>query len=148
MMDRNLPLQSVQRKQHVMKTLSLDLPALYGDHHVTEVRRILFELPGVEAVYASSSFHVVEVTYDPAHVDEETIVARLSEAGYLDSLDMPLESQKAPYQEPEQVASFRHTAAYAQTRQTVSFAHQVAYSGRPLWPCPGMGLVEKVDEGE
>jgi len=30
-----------------MEVLSLELPAMYGDHHVVEVRRLLFELPGV-----------------------------------------------------------------------------------------------------
>ena len=44
-----------------MKKISLDLPTLFGDHHVTEVRRLLLELPGVAEVYASSSFQIVEV---------------------------------------------------------------------------------------
>lgn len=131
-----------------MQTLTLDLPALYGDHHVTEVRRILLALPGVEEVYASSSFHIVEVAYDPGRVDEETIIACLEEVGYLDSLDVPVEPTAASYQAGGLAASFRHTAAYAQTRQVVSFAHNVAYAGRPLWPCPGMGPIEKVDKGE
>lgn len=127
-----------------MNTLTLELPALYGDHHVLEVRRILFELPGVEDVYASSNFHVVEITYDPARVDEEAILACLSSASYLDPLDVPQEPPTAS----RLAESFRHTAAYAQTRQVVSFAHRVAYAGRPLWPCPGMGPLERIDEGE
>jgi copper chaperone CopZ len=131
-----------------MQTFTLALPALYGDHHVIEVRRILLALPGVEEVYASSSFHIVEVVYDPGRVDEETIIACLGEAGYLDSLDTPVEPAAASYQADGPAASFRHTAAYAQTRQVVSFAHNVAYAGRPLWPCPGMGPIEKVDKGE
>ena len=131
-----------------MKTFTLDLPALYGDHHVIEVRRILFELPGVEEVYASSSFHVVEVTYDPGRTDEAAITACLGEAGYLEPLNMPQEAQTSPYRDAAQKDAFRHTAAYAQTRQVVSFAHNVAYAGRPLWPCPGMGLVERINENE
>ena len=132
-----------------MKTFTLDLPSLYGDHHVIEVRRILFELPGIEAVYASSTFHVVEITYDPGRIDESAITACLGEAGYLDWLDMPREAQTAPYQDEAQKNAFRHTAAYAQTRQVVSFAHKVPYAGRPLWPCPGMGPVERINnEGE
>lgn len=31
-------------------------------------------------------------------------------------------------------------------KETVSFAQRVDYSGRPLWPCPGMGAVKMVDE--
>jgi len=37
-----------------MKTKVIELPALFGDHHVTEVRRILNEIQGVKDVYASS----------------------------------------------------------------------------------------------
>ena len=35
-----------------MEVLTLELPAMYGDHHVVEVRRILLEIPGVDNVYA------------------------------------------------------------------------------------------------
>ena len=49
-----------------METFVLELPTMYGDHHVVEVRRLLLGLPGVEEVYASSGFQSVEVTYDPA----------------------------------------------------------------------------------
>jgi len=44
-----------------MKTI-LELPAMYGDHHVTEVRHILLGLDGVKDVYASSGFRVVETS--------------------------------------------------------------------------------------
>ncbi len=121
---------------------------MFGDHHVLEVRRILSGLAGVEHVYASSSFQIVDVTYDPAQITPEAITAALSEAGYLDPLDIPLEPDTAPYQRPDSAASFRHTAAFRQTGKTVSFAHNAAYAGRPLWPCPGMGLLSTHTEGE
>lgn len=130
-----------------MEKLRLNLPAMYGDHHVLEVRRLLLEMPGVEDVYASSSFHAVEVTFDPAKVDADAITACLAEAGYTEPLDVPVESEVAAYQSDGQ-AYFRHTAAYAQTGQVVGFAQIVAYSGRPLWPCPGMGPLASLDEGE
>ena len=63
---------------------------MYGDHHVIEVRRLLLELPGVQDVYASSAFQVVEVTYDPAQLDAGAITARLDEAGYLGDLLVPV----------------------------------------------------------
>ena len=45
-----------------METKSFEAPALYGDHHVSEVRRILLELTGVNEVYVSSSaFQIIEV---------------------------------------------------------------------------------------
>ncbi len=131
-----------------MEKLVLDVPALYGDHHVTEARRILLELPGVGDVYASSAFHTIEVSYDPSKVKADAIRARLDEAGYLDELPMPAESGVAVSPESSD-EFFRHTTTYEQTRQTVSFAQRVVYSGRPLWYCPGMGVIEKTEkEGE
>jgi copper chaperone CopZ len=125
-----------------MNKYSLELPTLYGDHHVVEVRRILLELPGVQEVYASSGFQFVEVTYDPAQVGETQIRARLEAAGYLYELAVPQEAGVSDYQEASHKAFQRHTAAYEGTKQTVSFAQKVSYSGRPLWPCPGFGVVE------
>ena len=66
-----------------MKTLSIDLPTMFGDHHVVEVRRLLLEMTGVEDVYASSGFQVVEVQYDETSLKAEDIEAKLGEAGYL-----------------------------------------------------------------
>jgi copper chaperone CopZ len=125
-----------------MDTLRLEVHAMYGDHHVVEVRRILFGLPGVEDVYASSSFRVVEVTYDPGKVSPEQIKASLETAGYLGELAMPTESGEAAYGRSNGNSFFRHTTVYENTRQVVSFAQKVDYSGRPLWPCPGMGLLK------
>ena len=125
-----------------MDTLRLEVQAMYGDHHVVEVRRILFGLPGVEDVYASSSFRVVEVTYDPGKVSPEQIKACLEEAGYLGELPLPAESGEAAYGRGNGKSFFRHTMVYENTRQVVSFAQKVNYSGRPLWPCPGMGLIK------
>ena len=48
-----------------MEKKSFKLPAMYADHHVVEVRRILLEMPGVQDVYASSAFQVADVTFDP-----------------------------------------------------------------------------------
>jgi copper chaperone CopZ len=125
-----------------MNKYTLELPTLYGDHHVVEVRRILLELPGVQEVYASSGFQFVEITYDPGQVSETELHTRLETAGYLDELAVPQETGVSDYQEASHKAFQRHTAAYEGTKQTVSFAQNVSYSGRPLWPCPGFGVVE------
>ncbi|RMF28600.1 MAG: copper chaperone [Chloroflexi bacterium] len=133
-----------------MATLTLEVPLMYGDHHVTEVRRLLLSLPGVEDVYASSCFHIVEVQYDETQVSPEEIEARLDEAGYLGELPVPVEAG-AVYgngQEGSQEPSYRHTIAYEQTRQMVSFAQRVPYRGRPLWPCPGMGVLRSAETEE
>jgi copper chaperone CopZ len=131
-----------------MKTLSLELPTMYGDHHVLEVRRILLEMPGVEDVYASSSFQVVEVTYDPAKLDADKITAKLEEAGYSGELPVPAEAGEASYAGDGKESFFRHTTAFAQVGKTVGFAQNVGYTGRPLWPCPGMGTIKAMNEGE
>ena len=124
-----------------METFTLELPAMYGDHHVVEVRRILMELPGVEDVYASSAFHTVEVTYHPAKTSPEAMRECLQQAGYLGDLPVPVEEGAAEYVQKGDRSFFRHTTVYENIRQVVSFQQNVAYSGRPLWPCPGMGAI-------
>lgn len=124
-----------------MARITFDLPTMYGDHHVVEVRRLLFELPGVTDVYASSGFRIVEIEYDDAAVDPATIEARLSESGYGREMPSPVEVGAAGAGANGNRAFFRHTAAYAQTGRTVGFAQKVPFSGQPLWPCPGMGII-------
>lgn len=137
-----------------MAKTTLELPTLYGDHHVTEVRRILLEMPGVEQVYASSAFRTVEVTYNPAQVNDLEIQVKLDEAGYLGEWSVPAEAGVAPYGRGGDGSAFRHTAVYEATRLVVSFARNVpgkvpgvaASPGRPLWNCPGMGVIKKMEE--
>jgi len=125
--------------------LTLELPNMFGDHHVIEVRRLLLEMPGVEKVYASSSFHVVEVTYDEAKLDPDEVEQALDRAGYKGELPLPAETGKAATEEGSHTY-FRHTAAFAQTGKAVGFTQHVPYVGRPLWPCPGMGPIQSVEE--
>jgi copper chaperone CopZ len=129
-----------------MKKKTFELPALYGDHHVMEVRRILLEIPGVKDVYASSAFHVVEVAYDEKKVNDQELQVKLDEAGYLGEWPIFTDSKKVVTAEESKSASMRHTAVYEQIKQTVSFSQNVGYRGRPLWPCPGMGLIKGMDE--
>jgi len=129
-----------------METKSFEAPALYGDHHVTEVRRILLEMEGVKDVYASSAFRIVQVTYDKKKINDLQISVKLDEAGYLGEWTMPIESGVAVQQEEGEKPHFRHTTTYETTKGTVSFAQRVNYQGRPLWPCPGMGTVKMEEE--
>lgn len=131
-----------------MERLSLDLPTLYGDHHVLKVRQLLLELSGVEDLYVSSCFRLVEIGYDPSLLDEETIRMKLKAAGYLDDLPVPSESGVAIYGTENAQRFLRHTATYQQTGQVIGFAQVVTDYGRPLWPCPGIGVVNKQHEGE
>jgi copper chaperone CopZ len=65
-----------------METLTLDLPTLYGDHHVINVRRMVAALPGVEEVWASAARQQITVSFDPARLSPETIETALTENGY------------------------------------------------------------------
>ncbi|MGD8751499.1 MAG: heavy-metal-associated domain-containing protein [Anaerolineales bacterium] len=129
-----------------MEKLTIELPAMYGDHHVIEVRRILLEIPGVEEVYASSGFRAAEISYDPEKVKPDKISAQLDQVGYLGELPIPEETSTAAGDENGSKPYFRHTEAYEGTQKVVSFAQKVAYSGRPLWPCPGMEPIKGNDE--
>jgi len=137
--------QLTEEAKTVKKT-TINVPAMYGDHHVQEVRQMLTQLPGVESVYASSCFRTVEVDFDPAVVSAETINAKLAEAGYLEKLSIPEETPAAPARvDNTKVSYFRHTNAYEQTNQVVGFEQEIKFTGHPLWPCPGMGVVRNIE---
>jgi copper chaperone CopZ len=125
-----------------MQTKVFETPALYGDHHVSEVQSILRVLPGIEKVYASSAFRAIEVQFDESKITDEQIATRLEEAGYLGEIPMLAETGEAAYGRENGNSNFRHTAVYNTVKQTVSFAQHVEHQGRALWPCPGMGTVE------
>jgi copper chaperone CopZ len=128
-----------------MTSVAIDVPLMFADHHVVEVRRILFEIPGVEEVNASSSFQVVKVEYDPDKTSEDIVKRKLDENGYLGDLQVPLESGK-PAVGSDEKTWFRHTAAYKVTGTEISFGQEITASQKPLWPCPGMGARPKMDE--
>jgi len=128
-----------------MEKIIISVPAMYGDHHVLEVRSLLLTLAGVAEVNASSCFKTVEVSFDPTKVTAAQIGAGLEEAGYLDELLVPMESGVAVSQESKssETTFFRHTAAFEQTKHVIGFAQDVSTQGRPLWPCPGLGVIAR-----
>lgn len=65
-----------------MHQLTLTIPRLYADHHVTAVRQTLLKLNGVENVVASAAFKEVIVEYDPDKLSTDAIIDALSAAGY------------------------------------------------------------------
>lgn len=133
-----------------MQKITFDTPAMYGDHHVVEVRQLLLALSGVLEVYASSAFQAVEINYDPDEVTPAALEAALEQAGYLHPLPMPVETGVAVTQEAERDKDifFRHSAAFEQAKEVVRFGQNIPYAGRPLWPCPGMGVIKKSNPGE
>ena len=134
-----------------MASLSLEVPSMYGDHHVLEVRRLLLASAGVSEVYASSGFGVVEVEYNSKKTPKKDLVAALEKAGYMGDFSMALEPS-TPANEDVKGAYFRHSEASEQTGNTVGFEQSVRVQRSPLWPCPGMGPVKTqnliVDEEE
>ena len=130
-----------------MKVMTLELPFMYGDHHVLEVRRLLLEMPGVDDVYASSSFHAAEVSYDPDQIGEAEIIAKLDKVGYIGELPTPAETGIAAYQDGRVDTSlFRHSTTNKQTLNVMGFAQNVSHKGRSLWPCPGMEPLKPIIE--
>jgi copper chaperone CopZ len=128
-----------------METITIDVPRMYGDHHVAAVRQLLLAMPGVEDVYASSAFHVVRAHIDPAKVSESDLRTQLEEAGYLGELQIATEEWKSGTPKDTEDNPFRHTAASEQMKG-IAFGQVVEATGRPLWPCPGMGPVKAMEE--
>ena len=130
-----------------MQTKTFEVPTLFGDHHVIEVRRILLETPGVIDVYASSCFQIVEVTYDETKVNDLEIAVKLDNAGYLGEWTIPVEvgvcpvGRRSPNRFSATPRSMRRPGKWS------VFHRIVVYSGRPLWPCPGMGTCHKTNGG-
>jgi copper chaperone CopZ len=128
----------------LLQTRTFETPGLYADHHVTEVRQHLLKLPGIQSVYASSAFHVVEVTYDETQVDPAQLETQLEELGYLHELALIVEASQA-IQRNETEGLFRQAMTYENLKKTVTFKQQVLNHRRPLWNCPGIGLVSQSD---
>jgi copper chaperone CopZ len=143
--DEALSVPSGRMMEDDMTSVAIDVPLMYADHHVVEVRRILFEVPGVETVDASSAFQVVKIGYDPDKTSEDVLKQILDENGYLGDLQVPLESGK-PAVGSDGETYFRHSAAYETAGTVISFGQEITASGRPLWPCPGMGAPPTTDE--
>ena len=125
-----------------METTTFDLNMMYGDHHVIEVRKLISSISGVEEIYASSCFQVLEVSFDESKVDAGTIEEELKKAGYFGEMTFPVEAGTGSTVSNGKKPFFRHTAALEQVGGGVSFAQKAPYEGRPLWPCPGVGALK------
>jgi copper chaperone CopZ len=65
-----------------MDRLIVDVPAMYGDHHVLRIRQILLDIPGVGDVTASAARRQVAVSFDEAATSTGSILDALRTAGY------------------------------------------------------------------
>ncbi len=118
-----------------MERLVMNIPALYGDHHTSAIRKLLEPMEGVAEVFASPASRRLVIKYYPTVVTEEEIVSKLNGEGYV--ADAPEPAFAAPL--GERVA--RHTAILAGTGESMAFAeHAPELQGRALWPCPGFEI--------
>jgi len=65
-----------------MENIILDVPLMYGDHHVLKVRDALVDLEGIEKLYASSAWRQLMISFDPKKIKQESIEQTLADAGY------------------------------------------------------------------
>ena len=130
-----------------MKSFAIAVPAMYADHHVVEVRRILFEIPGVDAIDASAAFQMLEIEYDPDKTSDDVLRQTLDEAGYLGEFSVPTESGE-PAVGRDSTTYFRHMAAVGTAGNIVSFGQEITAGSGPLRPIPGMGTGSPIEEGD
>jgi hypothetical protein len=116
-------------------------PGLYADHHVTAARERLLAQPGVQAVYVSSAFFVVEVSFDETLTTPELLARQLEELGYLNEIPAQTETWVTPLRGGPAV-SFRRSATHKMLNKSISFQQRVPYSRRPVWNCPGVGVIQ------
>jgi len=65
-----------------MAKTTLDVPTLWADHHVLQVRDALVNLDGVNDVYASAAWKQVLVNYNNKKVKKADLEKALANAGY------------------------------------------------------------------
>ena len=82
-----------------MKQVTLTVPALYADHHVTRVRNLLSPIAGVENVIDSSAFKQVVVEFDEKKTSQDALVKALTDAGYAPGKEAVVD--KSPFATPD-----------------------------------------------
>ena len=65
-----------------MNRILLNIPRLYGDHHVAPIQQALANRPGIVDVLASPAHRQIRVDFAPEEVSHEQILAWLTAAGY------------------------------------------------------------------
>jgi len=93
-----------------MEKLIVDVPSMYADHHVLIVREMLTSMEGVAEVYASSAFKQVLVQYDPNVIQPDAITGALTEAGYTQEMQVPVQGKLA--EDTWKQGKFRMTQTY------------------------------------
>lgn len=132
-----------------MKKITFQTPMLFGDHHVVEVRNMISAVAGVNDVYASSGFRMVEIEYDESQVSAEQIQSALEACGYSSELVLPVEIGVSNEEDDNPKPYFRTTAEYVTAKATIGFSQNVKnQSGPAVWPVPGMEPIKIAFEKE
>lgn len=79
-------------REDFMERISVDIPAMYGDHHAAEVHQCVAAMPGVEEVWASAASRRLTVTFNPEVVTREAILEQIESSGYPVADGVPDES--------------------------------------------------------
>ncbi|MDE3091263.1 MAG: heavy-metal-associated domain-containing protein [Chloroflexota bacterium] len=82
-----------------MKQVTLTVPTMYADHHVTRVKNLLSPLAGIENVAASSAFKEVVVEFDEKKTTQDALVKALADAGYAPGQEQVVE--RSPFATPD-----------------------------------------------
>jgi copper chaperone CopZ len=82
-----------------MKKITLTIPAMYADHHVTRVKNLLSPIAGVENVTASAAFKEVVVEFDENKTSQDALVQALTDAGYAPGQEEVVET--SPFATPD-----------------------------------------------
>jgi copper chaperone CopZ len=120
-----------------MEKLGLNIPAMYGDHHVLAVRKLLEALPGVESVYASSAFKHVTVTFDPAKANQAQIEQVLADNGYPRDVEI-----QTPEWKPVRQEGPRFVIASGLAQITSFTVPAMPLGNEGPRPCPGFEFRE------
>ena len=65
-----------------MMNLIVDVPGMYGDHHVLRLRQALLDIQGVSEITASAARRKVAVRFDEATTSPDAIREAIVSAGY------------------------------------------------------------------
>ena len=105
-----------------MKKSTFNIPSMYADHHVLNVRRVLMGIEGVASVTASAAKKAVVVEHDEEVVSVGALRRALGEAGYVVEAPVMLE----PVPQPSQDGSAWHTVIQ---RITSTYRRDLELSG-------------------
>ncbi len=65
-----------------MKKIVLEIPLMFGDHHVLAVRSALTGFKGIEELYVSSAWKQLMISFDPNKTKQSDIEQALADAGF------------------------------------------------------------------